>query len=300
MKVLYFDMDNVLVDFQSGIDQLTPEELKEYEGRLDDVPHIFSKMKPLKGSQEAVEVLSKHFDCYILSTSPWANPTAASDKQNWIKKYYPEIFHKRMILSHRKDFLKGDYLIDDRDAHGAPDFEGEWIYFKSDRFPNWEKVVQYILGKEKIRTTDFNMDNFYRSMMDFEDENEDYATLYNSYLNTEIYNEIRGFLDIAHPEWRKNKNLGKWAPEFILSIINMWEDREEDETYKDWLKTLYEETDSDYSSYCSDYQSVRSNELEREFQQEFGYVEDYDTYEEYEEAYKVYKLKNDEEEYWMF
>jgi phosphoserine phosphatase len=30
-KILYFDMDNVLVDFQSGIDRLSPEDREEYE-----------------------------------------------------------------------------------------------------------------------------------------------------------------------------------------------------------------------------------------------------------------------------
>jgi len=159
MKVLYFDMDGVLVDFQSGIDQLTPEELKTYAGRLDEVPHIFSKMKPYPGSQEAVETLRKHFDCYILSTSPWKNPTAASDKQNWIRKYYPEIFKKRMILSHHKDLLKGDYLIDDRPDRGAKDFEGEWIHFRSACFPDWETTVRYILKKEGMENVNeiFNL-----------------------------------------------------------------------------------------------------------------------------------------------
>ena len=35
-KVLYVDMDNVLVDFPSGIAQLTPETQKKYEIRLDE------------------------------------------------------------------------------------------------------------------------------------------------------------------------------------------------------------------------------------------------------------------------
>lgn len=57
-KILYFDMDNVLVDFQSGIDRLSEETLKEYEGRLDEVPGIFSLMKPLPGAVEAVNLLA--------------------------------------------------------------------------------------------------------------------------------------------------------------------------------------------------------------------------------------------------
>ena len=33
MKKLFFDMDGVLVDFQSGIDKLSEEAKREYEGR---------------------------------------------------------------------------------------------------------------------------------------------------------------------------------------------------------------------------------------------------------------------------
>ena len=41
-KRLGFDMDNVLVDFQSGIDRLTPEQRIEYAGRFDECPGIFA------------------------------------------------------------------------------------------------------------------------------------------------------------------------------------------------------------------------------------------------------------------
>jgi 5'(3')-deoxyribonucleotidase len=89
-KIVYFDMDNVLVNFQSGIDATPIEVQKEYEGHLDDVPDIFSKMKPNK---EMCELFNKmaddtRYDVYILSTSPWDNPTAASEKVEWVKKYF--------------------------------------------------------------------------------------------------------------------------------------------------------------------------------------------------------------------
>ena len=40
-KILYIDMDNVLVDFKSAIDKLPATVKQQYEGRLDEVPHIF-------------------------------------------------------------------------------------------------------------------------------------------------------------------------------------------------------------------------------------------------------------------
>ncbi|MDR2286696.1 MAG: hypothetical protein LBE04_04370 [Prevotellaceae bacterium] len=79
-KILYFDMDNVLVDFQSGIDRLSEETKREYAGYLDEVPGIFGLMEPASGAMEAVKLLSQHFDCYILSTAPWKNPSAWTDK----------------------------------------------------------------------------------------------------------------------------------------------------------------------------------------------------------------------------
>jgi 5'-nucleotidase len=91
-KILYVDMDNVLVDFQTGIDRLSQESCIEYEGRLDEVPGIFALMNPMPGAIEAYERLADRFDAYVLSTSPWENPTAWSDKLLWIKKY----------LSHRQ------------------------------------------------------------------------------------------------------------------------------------------------------------------------------------------------------
>ena len=64
-EILYFDMDGVLVDYSSGITQISPEAQKEYQGRLFEVPGVFSLMKPLDGGIDAFETLSKVYDAYI-------------------------------------------------------------------------------------------------------------------------------------------------------------------------------------------------------------------------------------------
>lgn len=79
-KILYFDMDNVLVDFKSAFPKVPQEQLDKYGVDVDKIPGIFSLMKPMPGGLDAFEQLSKHYDTYILSTAPWDNPSAWIDK----------------------------------------------------------------------------------------------------------------------------------------------------------------------------------------------------------------------------
>ena len=144
MKRIYIDMDNVLVDFKSGIDRIDEATRMAYDGRLDEVPGIFSLMDPMPGAIEAVHRLAEKYDLFILSTAPWKNPSAWADKVSWVTKYLGDVLEKRLILSHRKDLLKGDYLIDDRPKHGADTFAGEWIRFGSAPFPDWKSVLEYL------------------------------------------------------------------------------------------------------------------------------------------------------------
>jgi len=147
MKLLYVDMDNVLVDFPSGIARLDPDVVRTFEGRLDEVPGIFALMDPIPGAVEAYHRLARVFDTYVLSTAPWENPSAWSDKLAWVKRHLGEVARKRLILSHHKNLNHGDFLIDDRTKNGAASFPGEHLHFGTQRFPDWPAVVAYLLER---------------------------------------------------------------------------------------------------------------------------------------------------------
>jgi 5'-nucleotidase len=144
MKILYIDMDNVLVDFLSAFPHVPNESLRQYEGRLDEIPGIFGLMDPVDGAIDAYHELSALFDTYILSTSPWENPSAWSDKLLWVKRHLGGPAYKRLILTHHKNLNHGDFLVDDRTKNGVDRFVGMHIHFGTPEFPGWESVVKYL------------------------------------------------------------------------------------------------------------------------------------------------------------
>jgi len=145
-KILYIDMDNVLADFTGAFENLEEGLQKKYYNKKDEVPGMFSTMLPIEGAVDAFGKLSEKYDTYILSSAPWNNPGAWTDKLEWVKKYLGANARKKLILSHHKHLNKGDYLIDDRPNNGAEQFEGKWLHFGKDRdYPNWQSVLDYLL-----------------------------------------------------------------------------------------------------------------------------------------------------------
>ena len=58
------------------------------------------------------------------------------------------IFFRVVVVSGpsmQNTLVDGDYLVDDRAKNGAGEFKGEWIQFGSQKFPDWESILKYLL-----------------------------------------------------------------------------------------------------------------------------------------------------------
>jgi 5'(3')-deoxyribonucleotidase len=110
-------------------------------------------MKPMPDAIEGFNELDRMgHDVYILSTAPWENPSAWSDKLVWVKDYLGDVAYKKLILSHHKNlnYNEEDYLIDDRDKNGAGEWGERLLRFGFDRetgepfeYPDWGSIIDY-------------------------------------------------------------------------------------------------------------------------------------------------------------
>lgn len=143
-KIVYIDLDNTIADYVGFANEMNIS--------LEDAKHIkgfFKQLKPIPGAIESYNKLSEHFNVYILSTAPWSNPDALTEKLEWVKEHIPNAY-KNVIFSHHKDLNIGDYLIDDSTKNGAGNFTGEHIQIHSNKFPTWNDVMTYIFNKENL------------------------------------------------------------------------------------------------------------------------------------------------------
>lgn len=146
--ILYIDMDNVLADFGGYAANSLSEEIKRSTKDLDEIPGIFAQFPVVEGAKEALMELQEKYELFILSTSPWNNPTALQDKQNWIKLQFPDMFHKHVIFTHHKNFCiqPNAWLVDDRPNHGAYLFGDHWLHFGKDgKYKTWNDVKEYLM-----------------------------------------------------------------------------------------------------------------------------------------------------------
>ena len=156
-KIVYIDMDGVLVNFGAAIQdwfENHPHLKERYESHPDHIQGLFRNPPPIDGAIEAVKKLAESgkYELFIATSAPWGNAGSAMDKRFWIEEHFGNLFHKRMFITHRKDLLLGDYLIDDRTKNGAGEFSGELLQFGINwengyegPYPTWDSILDRLL-----------------------------------------------------------------------------------------------------------------------------------------------------------
>ena len=143
---IYVDMDGVISNFEKA-----SKELQRIHGKTNrpDKHVNYRNLEVISGAKEAMAVLNQDFDIFIATTPAWDRPEVWGQKREWIGDYFPYL-KKKMILTHRKDLLIGDILIDDSRYRGQPDFQGEWYWFNQNwGNRNWEACMEWIYKKYK-------------------------------------------------------------------------------------------------------------------------------------------------------
>jgi len=142
-KIIYIDMDDTICDY-SGLWSIYKEKFPGVQYPQSKFG-FFSRLKPIEGALESISLLEKYYDVFILTRPSIKNLHSYSEKAEWVEKYLGEEYLEKLILCPDKSLVKGNFLIDDYDKNGQTEFEGEFIKFKTEMFPNWESVVKYLI-----------------------------------------------------------------------------------------------------------------------------------------------------------
>ena len=143
---IFIDMDGVIADFEKA-----SNEFQRIHGKTNrpDKWVDYRNLDVIEGAIEAVAKLNADHEVFIASTPPWLRPEVWGHKREWIGEHFPDL-KRQIILTHRKDLLIGDILIDDSRFRGQPDFQGEWYWFnKNWDNKNWKACLEWIYKEYK-------------------------------------------------------------------------------------------------------------------------------------------------------
>lgn len=165
-KIVHFDMDGVLADWSGSIEfaGLDPQneslKMKRKIWKEQDRPYFWERLKPLDmGMKLLNETIKDGHDVYFLSTAPWACPNSFRGKRIWLETVLETYLmalgttfssKDRLILTKRKDLLRGEFLIDDRvHLKETSGFWGELVQFNGQTATSEEvlKIKNKINGK---------------------------------------------------------------------------------------------------------------------------------------------------------
>lgn len=139
--------------------EIYPEDMIEPLYSILKEPGFFRHLEPKEGCVEGIKTLLEHdFDIVFLTASP---PHAYQEKYEWLEEHLPFVPKPNLVLTHRKDLVHGDFLVDDGphnllDSPAKIKIAFDHAYNRSlTQFPrvkNWNELVPFLLNQVKEKT----------------------------------------------------------------------------------------------------------------------------------------------------
>ena len=134
VRIIYFDMDGVLADFDRGVIELLgmkPKDQEKYDPEADNrlfeairvYPDFYASLKPVEGSIELLRKLCEKYDVEILTGIPKPERGVVEARDNklaWVEKYIgKDIVVHTCLRKEKQNYARGKncILIDDLGAN---------------------------------------------------------------------------------------------------------------------------------------------------------------------------------------
>lgn len=73
-------------------------------------PGFFADLEPIEGCVESLERLAAICELVVVTAS---SRQAAGDKIAWVRRHLPMVPRGNIVITHRKDLVRGDFMFDD-------------------------------------------------------------------------------------------------------------------------------------------------------------------------------------------
>lgn len=120
-------------------------------------PGFFLDLEPIPGCIESLERLQHVCELVVVTASPAA---AAGDKIRWVRQNLPMVPRENIVLTYRKDLVRGDFMFDDavKNLRNHPatrilmDYPYNREFHDCHRVHSWAEAEAFICAQIKART----------------------------------------------------------------------------------------------------------------------------------------------------
>lgn len=104
-------------DLSKSLGLTDEEEAKVYS--LINMPGFATMLQPCPGAVDGLKKVMEMADVLFVTSPLKSSPTWAHDRRLWLEKYFGDEQGKKIVSTHEKYAVDGDFLLDDKPEHCA-------------------------------------------------------------------------------------------------------------------------------------------------------------------------------------